>query len=138
MRAGQGRGFVMGHTTEYRGFAIVVPANDDGAWRWVAYSRNGRGPGSSGVAPRVIYNTRNEALQAAERAIDALLDKKKPAAALSVGAKKNEKAMKEGVELAGHPPRTILDVVRDFEELSPPVSDVPRRSRKKVHPRLKI
>jgi hypothetical protein len=68
---------------EYRGATIVIPANDDGAWRWAAhYKKGARTCGISEEAPRPVFESRDAAIAAAKRAIDEFLQR--PAAGASL------------------------------------------------------
>jgi hypothetical protein len=67
---------IMNWTTEYRGITIIIPPNDDGKWRWGTYvkaRRAGRRPAGAGARPDE-YKTKDEAIRAAQAAIDQFLD----------------------------------------------------------------
>jgi len=66
----------MSRTGEHRGITYVIPNSDDGTWRWVVYPREIKGFGAINVFPRPVYATSDEAVEAAKRAIDAILDGK--------------------------------------------------------------
>ncbi|HEY5047185.1 MAG TPA: hypothetical protein VII49_04080 [Rhizomicrobium sp.] len=58
---------------EYRSVAFSIPNNDDGMWRWIIHPRNIKSAAGHNALPRPTYATRDEAVSAAKRAIDALL-----------------------------------------------------------------
>jgi hypothetical protein len=59
---------------EYRGVPFSIPNTDDGVWRWVIHPRNIKAGAPYNSLPRPTYATREEAVNAAKRAIDDLLD----------------------------------------------------------------
>jgi hypothetical protein len=64
----------MSSTSEYRGISYAIPRTDDGAWRWVIYPRRDvKRLAAVNAPPRPVYGTYIEAVAAAKRAIDALL-----------------------------------------------------------------
>jgi hypothetical protein len=68
----------------HRGIAYEIPANDDGAWRWVTYTQDSKGAiASLNVFPRPVFKTSGEAIEAAKTAIDKMLDNVSERAALN-------------------------------------------------------
>jgi hypothetical protein len=60
---------------EYRGIAYSIPNNDNGEWRLTIYRKKIRNPLALVASPKHVYRTRDDAVNAAKRVIDALLDK---------------------------------------------------------------
>jgi hypothetical protein len=63
----------MSTANHYRGIVYEVPNNDDGAWRVIYPNTELAGLTQMNAVPRRVFATRNEAVRAAEIAIDRAL-----------------------------------------------------------------
>jgi hypothetical protein len=62
----------MSGTSKYKGITYGIPNTDDGKWRWVVYTIDGRkGLAALNAQPRPVYPTHADAVQAVKLVIDA-------------------------------------------------------------------